>query len=108
MNFWNRILVFLIEYLGILWRNQKKLLGILSKAEIKGSVLKGIGLNIYPIIKIYNPDVKAFCQSMENQLNAVDCAKFIGSKVIPTWDMIDVVDYLQDDDLLTLVQSINI
>ena len=45
---------------------------------------------------------------MKNQLNAVDCAKFIDSKVPATWDMIDPLDYRNDDELLVFVQSINI
>ena len=33
---------------------------------------------------------------MKNKLNAVDWAKFIDSKVMPTWNMIDTVDYLSN------------
>ena len=36
---------------------------------------------------------------MKNQLNVVDCAKFIDSKVPAPWDMIDRVDYSNDDEL---------
>ena len=45
---------------------------------------------------------------MKNQLNAVDCAKFIDIKEPATWDMIDPVQCLYDDESLVLVQSINI
>ena len=30
------------------------------------------------------------------------------SKIMATWDMVDPVDYLQENELLTLVQSIKI
>ena len=33
---------------------------------------------------------------MENELNTVDCAKFIDFKVMVTWDIIDGANYLQD------------
>ena len=65
-------------------------------------------MNTYPVIESRNPHLKAFCQSIKNQLNAIDCAKFIDSKEPATWEMIDAVDYLNDDELLILVQSINI
>ena len=65
-------------------------------------------MNIYPVIESRNPDLKAFFQLMKNQLNAVDCAKFINDKGPATWDMIDPVDYLNDHELLILVQIINI
>ena len=55
-----------------------------------------------------NPDLKAFCQAMKNQLNAVDYAKFINEKEPATWEMIDTLDYLNGDELLIFVQSINI
>ena len=45
---------------------------------------------------------------MKNQSNAVDCAKFIDSKVMPTWDMIDTVDYLKEPGIFVLMNSINI
>ena len=41
-------------------------------------------------------------------MNAVDCAKFIDSKEMPTYDIIDEVDYLKESKLLILVESINI
>ena len=84
------------------------LLGRLKTAEIQSYAFKGVGLNTYPVIESRNPDLNAFYQAMKNQLNAVDCAKFIDSKVPATWEMIDPVDYLNDDELLILVQSINI
>ena len=65
------------------------LLGRLGKAEIESYVFKGIGLNTFPVIDSHDSDLKAFCQNMKNQLNAVDCAMFIDSKVMSTWDMID-------------------
>ena len=71
-------------------------------------MFKGIGLHLYPVIESKNPDLKSFCQTMKNQLNAIDCAKFIDSKVPATWEMIDPVDYRNDEELLLLVQSINI
>ena len=41
---------------------------------------------------------------MKNQLNSVDCAKFIDSKVPVTWEMIDPIDDINgDDELLILV-----
>ena len=64
-------------------------------------------INTYPAFDSYNPDLKDFCQSMKNQWNAVDCANFIDSKVMPTRDMIDTVDYLKAPKLLLLVSSIN-
>ena len=45
---------------------------------------------------------------MKNKLNAVDSEKFIDSKVMPIWDMIDPVQYIKDHKLLVLVNSINI
>ena len=103
---------------GTLYRNRYRvpsqklekieLLGRLKTAEIRGSVFKGVGLDSYPVIASKNPDLKAFCQSMRNKLNAADCAKFINEKDPATWEMIDPVDYLKDEELLILVQSINI
>ena len=84
------------------------LLGRLRKSEIESHVFKGTGIDTYPVIDSYNPDLKAFCQSMKNKLNAVDCAKFIDSKESPTWNMIDKVQYINDPKLLVLVNSINI
>ena len=84
------------------------LLGRLRKSEIESHVFKGIGIDTYPVIDSYNPDLKAFCQSMKNKLNAVDCAKFIDSKESPTWDMIDTSQYRKDPKLLILANSINI
>ena len=55
----------------------------------------GTDVDTYPVIVSYNPDQKPFCQIMKNKLNAVNCAKFIDSKVMPTWDMIDKVCYLK-------------
>ena len=68
----------------------------LRKAEIESHAFKGICLITYPDIDSYKPDLKAFCQSMKNQLNAVDCAKLINSKAMSTWDVIDEDDYLQE------------
>ena len=45
---------------------------------------------------------------MKNQLNTVDCAKRIHSKAPATWDTMDPVNYLKNDDFLISVQSINI
>ena len=45
---------------------------------------------------------------MKNQLNVEDCAKFKDSNVMPTWDIIDEVDYFKEPKLLVLVNSINI
>ena len=75
-------------------------------AEIESYVFKGIGLTKYPIIERRNPDLKAFCQAMENQTNAVDCVKFVHSKEPTTWDMINIVDYLTEEELLFLVQRL--
>ena len=62
-----------------------ELLGRLKTAVIQKNVFKGVGLNTYPFIESRNPDLKAFCQAMKNQLNAVDCANFIDDKVPATW-----------------------
>ena len=48
-----------------------ELLGLLKTTEVDSYVFKGIGLNTYPVIDSRNPDLKAFCQTMKNQLNAV-------------------------------------
>ena len=86
-----------------------EILGRLKTAEILRYAFKGVGLNTYPVTESRNPDLKAFCQAMKNQLYAFDCAKFIDDKVPATWEIIDRVDYLNDDELLILVQkSINI
>ena len=85
-----------------------ELLGRLRKAEIESYAFKGIGVDTYPVIDSYNPDLKAFCQNMKNKLNAVDCAKFLDNKTLPTWDMIDVGQYRNEEELLILVNSINI
>ena len=61
----------------------------MRKAEIVSYAFKGIGLNAYPVIDTNNPDMKACCQSMKNQLNTVDCAKLIDSKVKARWHTID-------------------
>ena len=45
---------------------------------------------------------------MKNKLNAVDFAESKDSKVMPTWDMIDTMDYLKEPKILVLVNSINI
>ena len=79
------------------------LFGRFETAEIESYLLKGVGLNTCPVIESRNSDLNAFCQNMKNQLNAVDCAKLIDSKVPATWDRIDHVDYLKDDDLLISV-----
>ena len=84
------------------------MLNRLRKKEIEIHVFKGIGIDTYPVVDSNNRDLKAFCQSMKNKLNAVYCAKFIDSKIIPTWDMIDSVDYLKESKLLLLVNSIDI
>ena len=57
-----------------------ELLGRLKTAELQSYVFKSVGLNTYPVIASRNPDLKAFCQSMKNKLNAVDCAKFVNEK----------------------------
>ena len=56
-------------------------------------MFKGIGLNTYPVIENRSPNLKAFCQTMKKQLNAVDCAKFIDIEELAPWDMIGPVDY---------------
>ena len=74
-------------------------------AAIECYIFKGIGLTSYPVIETNNLDLK------ENQSNAVDCSKCLYNKVKPAGDVIDVidvVDYLREDDLLILMQSINI
>ena len=85
-----------------------ELSGRLRKADIESYVFKGIGVDTCPVIDSYNPDLKAFYQKMKNKWNTVDCTKFIDSKVMPTWDMIDTKDYLKGPKLLVLVNSINI
>ena len=77
-----------------------ELLGWLKTPEIQSYVFKGVGLNAYPVIESRNPDLKAFCKSTKNQLNVVDSAKFIDDKEPATFDMIDTVHYLNDDELL--------
>ena len=37
-----------------------KLFGWLQKAEIEGLVFKGIGVDTYPVIDSYNPDLESF------------------------------------------------
>ena len=71
----------------------------MKTAEIDGYIFECIGLTTYPVIESRN------CQTMKNQLNAVDCAKLIEIEVPAIRDMIDPVDYLQDEELLNLVQS---
>ena len=83
------------------------MLGRLRKAEIESNAFKGIGIT-NPVIDSYNPDLKAFCQTMKNKLNAGDCTRLIGSKVMSTWDMFDPVRYVKEPKLLVLVNSINI
>ena len=83
------------------------LLGRLPKAEIESYVFKGIGIDTYPVIDSYNPDLKAFCQPMKNKLNAVDYAKFVDSKVMYTWDKIDTMDNLKEPKLLVLLNTVS-
>ena len=78
-------------------------MGRLKTAEIQSYVLKGVGLTTYPVIESRNHDLKIFCQSMKNQLDAFDCAKFVNDKEPASWEMIDPVDYLHDNELLILV-----
>ena len=65
-------------------------------------------MNTHRVIESKNSDLKAFYQSMKNQLNAVDYAKFIDSKIMLTGDVIDVIEYLEDEALLVLIQNIYI
>ena len=67
-----------------------------------------IELTTYSVIASKNPDLKSFFQTMKNQWNAAYSQKFIDSKVMATWDINDPVDYFQEGELLTLIQSINI
>ena len=81
---------YVLTNLGILGRNQFrvstqkiekiKLLGRLKTTEIQGYLFTGVGLNTFPLIDSRDPDLKAFCQFMKNQLNVVDCANFINEK----------------------------